>query len=198
MLLEGNKNMPTITFHKLSWTDLQKDCVEIYQSKLKDVHIDQIVSICRGGDVVSRIFSDLLGTLPISHITLTSYKDLKKQKVPMITEEPQKDMSEKTILIIDEVSDTGQTFEMVVNYFSKRGVKKIYTLAPYIKPHTTFIPDFYHTKVDAWIVFPYDLRETAEGFTKMLGSKNHAREQMKEIGFQDWEIQTALPQEEIR
>jgi len=187
--------MPTITFHKLSWTDLQKDCVEIYQSKLKDVQIDQIVSICRGGDVVSRIFSDLLGTLPISHITLTSYKDMKKQKIPMITEEPQKDMTEKTILIIDEVSDTGQTFEMVVQYFSKRGVKKIYTLSPYVKPHTTFIPDFFHTKIDAWIVFPYDLRETAEGFTKMLGSKSHAREQMKEIGFQDWEIHAALPQD---
>ena len=181
--------MNNISFHKLSWIDLEKDCLDLYHAKLKELEIDQIVSICRGGDIVSRIFSDLLGCLPISHITLTSYKDMKKQKVPVITEEPQRDLTEKTILVIDEVSDTGATFEIVTEYFKKRGVKRIYTLSPYIKPHTTFIPDFHQKSIDAWIVFPYDVKETADGFTKMFGSSKHAKEKMLEIGFQDWEIQ---------
>lgn len=180
--------MNNITFHKLSWTDLEKDCLDLYTSKLQNTHVDQIVSICRGGDIVSRIFSDLLGCLPISHITLTSYKDMKKQKVPVITEEPQRDLTDKSILVIDEVSDTGATFEIVTEYFKKRRVKNIYTLSPYIKPHTTFIPDFHQKSIDAWIVFPYDVKETADGFTKMFGSAKHAREQMLEIGFQEWEL----------
>lgn|GEM_PF-504235 len=181
--------MNNITFHKLSWTDFEKDCLNLYKEKLQDVEVDQIVSICRGGDVASRIFSDLLGTLPISHITLSSYYDMEKQKAPLITEEPQKDLSDKKILIIDEVSDTGATFEIAIKYFTeKRHVKKLYTLAPYIKPKTSFVPDFYQKSIDAWIVFPYDLRETAEGFEKMLGGKRHAREKMREIGFQEWEL----------
>ncbi len=184
--------MNDISFHKLSWSDLEKDCLDLYHTQLKDIKVDQIVSICRGGDIVSRIFSDLLGCLPISHITLTSYKDMKKQKVPVITEEPQRDLSEKTILVIDEVSDTGATFEIVTDYFKKRGVKKIYTLSPYIKPHTTFVPDFHQKNLDAWIVFPYDVRETAEGFTKMLGSVKHAKEKMLEIGFKEWEIERII------
>ncbi len=184
--------MNNITFHKLSWQDLEKDCLELYSAKLKHIEVDQIVSICRGGDIISRIFSDLLGCLPISHITLSSYKDMKKQKIPVITEEPQRDMSAKSILIIDEVSDTGSTFEKVVEYFTSRGIKKLYTLSPYIKPHTTFIPDFYHKSIDAWIVFPYDVRETAEGFVKMFGSEKHAKEKMLEIGFEQWEIEKVL------
>lgn len=184
--------MNDISFHKLSWTDLEKDCLDLYHSQLTDIRLDRIVSICRGGDVVSRIFSDLFGCLPISHITLTSYKDMKKQKVPVITEEPQKDLTEKSILVVDEVSDTGETFKIVTEYFQKRGVKKIYTLSPYIKPHTTFVPDFHQKSIDAWIVFPYDVRETADGFSKTFGSKKHAGEKMLEIGFQEWELKNII------
>lgn len=180
--------MSNITFHKLSWSDLHKDSVELYNSKLKDLKIDQIVSVCRGGDVFSRIFSDLFSNTPISHITITSYKDLKQEKMPVITEEPQKDMSDKSILIIDEVSDTGITFDIVKDYFEKRGIKKMYTLSPYIKPKTKHIPDFYLKSIDAWIVFPYDLKETYEGFVKMFGSQKKAKEKMRDIGFFEWEI----------
>lgn len=183
--------MPNITFHKLSWQDLHKDCLNLYKNKLQNLEVDRIVSICRGGDIVSRIFSDLLGTLPISHITLTSYYDMKKQNVPVITEEPQKDLKNQKILIIDEVSDTGATFEITERYFKeKRSVKNIYTLSPYIKPKTKYIPNFYEKKIDAWIVFPYDLRETFDGFVKMFGSKKHAIDKMVEIGFKEFEIKS--------
>jgi hypothetical protein len=108
--------------------------------------------------------------------------------MPVITEEPQKDMSDKSILIIDEVSDTGITFDIVKDYFEKRGIKKMYTLSPYIKPKTKHIPDFYLKSIDAWIVFPYDLKETYEGFVKMFGSQEKAKEKMRDIGFFEWEI----------
>ncbi|MBP9690553.1 hypothetical protein KBD81_00575 [Candidatus Woesebacteria bacterium] len=181
--------MPNITFHKLSWTDLHKDCLNLYQSKLKAIEVDQIVSICRGGDIVSRIFSDLLDNLPISHITLTSYEDIKKLKVPVITEEPRNDLTNKRILIIDEVSDTGASFDIAITYFKdKRHVKELFTLAPYIKPGTKYVPDFYQKSIDSWIVFPYEIRETAEGFEKMLGGSRHTREKMLEIGFKEWEV----------
>lgn len=181
--------MPNITFHKLSWQDLQKDCLNLYKNRLTDLKVDRIVSICRGGDIVSRIFSDLLGVVPISHITLTSYYDMKKQNTPIVTEEPQKDLKNKKILIIDEVSDTGATFQIAEKYFKeKRKVKNIYTLSPYIKPKTKYIPDFYEKSIDAWIVFPYDIRETYDGFVKMTGSEKHAKEKMIEVGFERYEI----------
>ncbi len=184
--------MPTLTFHKLSWNQFQRDCVNLYKEKVKGTQIDIIISITRGGNIVSRIYSDLLGVIPISNITMSSYKDLKKLAKPIITEEPNRDFAGKTIMIVDEVSDTGATFEIAVPYFKKKKAKKIYTLSPYIKPHSTFIPDFWLKKIDAWIVFPYDIRETLEGFEKMFGTKERAQEKMLELGFKEWEIEGVL------
>lgn len=184
--------MPYTQFHKLSWIQLHHDCVKLYTSKLKEIEVDAIVSISRGANTISHIFSDLLGMLPISHITISSYKDMKKLEKPIITEEPSLDFHNKNILIIDDVSDTGATFEVALEYFKTRNSKKIYTLSPYIKPKTNFIPDFWQKSIDAWIVFPYDVRETFEGFEKMLGGKKHAEEKMLELGFEKWEIESVL------
>ena len=179
--------MSEITFHKLSWANLQDDCLALYP-KIKEIQFDCIVSISRGGTVVSRIVSDLLGTLPISHITISSYQDLKKLDKPKLIEESDRNYTGQSVLLIDEVSDTGETFHIAVYYLKKKGIKTVHTLSPYIKPHTTFKPDFWTKSIDSWIIFPYDIRETFEGFEKMFGSKEAARSKMFEVGFHESEI----------
>jgi len=155
-------------------------------------HVDLIVSITRGGNIVSRIYSDLLGVIPISNITMSSYEGMKKLKQPIITEEPMRNFNGKSILIVDEVSDTGATFEIALNYFAKKKTDKILTLSPYIKPQTRFVPDFWLKKIDAWIVFPYDVRETSDGFIKMFGNKKYAYDKLLEVGFEKWEIEAVM------
>ena len=115
--------MSSLAFHKLSWGQLEKDCLLLYP-KIKDLQIDRLVSISQGGNVVSRIVSDLLGSLPISHITITSYEHTKKLRTPIITEEPTVSFKDMTTLIVDEVSDTGDTFDIATNYFKKKASKK--------------------------------------------------------------------------
>lgn len=80
--------MSQLKFQKISWSQLERDCLDLYKSKLNNLKVDRIISISRGGTVVSRIFSDLLGNVPISHITISSYKGMKKQSVPLVTEIP--------------------------------------------------------------------------------------------------------------
>jgi hypoxanthine phosphoribosyltransferase len=184
--------MSEIKFHKLSWVQFERDCLELFKKKVKGTHIDRIVSISRGGTVPSRIFSDLLGTIAISHITISSYKDMHKVDKPIVTEEPRTDFKDQTILIIDEVSDTGATFELAVEHLKKHNPKKIYTLSPYIKPKTTFKPDFWIKNIDAWIIFPYDVSETTEGFVKMFGDLEHAKAKLLEVGFEPWEIEAVM------
>lgn len=184
--------MKEISFHKLTWTDLQRDCLTLYKKHLTNLHIDLIVSISRGGTVVSRIFSDLLGSISISHIAISSYKDLKKQKHPQILETPNTSYKNESILLVDEVSDTGETFHLAKKFLSTHFPLKIYVLSPYIKPQTKFLPDFWEKNIDAWIVFPYDIRETAEGFVKQFGSKQKAAEKMYELGFAKEEVELFL------
>ena len=182
--------MTNIHFIKISWQDLEKDCIDLAK-KLKEVHIDKIVAISRGGLVVARILSDLLD-IPISHITIASYQNLKQEKEPRITEAPSANFEEQNILVVDEVSDTGDTFKRALSYFENLPIKHVYTLAPYIKTQTKHTPDFFDKSMDGWIIFPYEVRETTEAFLKMFQSKEHAKEQLLKVGFEEWEIKHLL------
>lgn len=186
-----------ITFQKISWQQLEKDCLTLYPKVIETVHgddrdIDTIVSISRGGDVIARIFSDFLDNMPISHITIQAYKDLQKEKKTVISEVPSADFKNKTILLIDEVSDSGAAFKVAYEYLKSKFPKKIYTLSPYIKPYTSFKPDFWKISVDAWIIFPYEVKETASAFMNLFGTKEHAKDKLIEVGFDPWEVDAAL------
>lgn len=179
--------MTTPKFHKLSWSQLEKDTISLFP-KIKDLGIDRIVSIAQGGTIVARIIDDLLGFIPTSHITISSYQDLKKLDAPIITEHPALDIADQTILLVDEISDTGATFQIAKEFLQRKQPKKIYTLAPYIKPHTQFEPDFFAHSVNEWVVFPYEIHETFAGMKKMFETQEAALSKMREIGFEDWEL----------
>ncbi len=149
-------------FHKISWKDYHKACIRL-SKKINKLPIDKILAISRGGIVPARILSDLLD-IPISHITIESYKSLKQKKSLTITEVPSTNFNDKTILIVDDVSDTGRTFRRALSYFKNFRVKKIYTLALYIKPHTKYIPNFWAKNIDAWHIYPYELKDTQDAF----------------------------------
>ncbi len=186
-----------IAFQKISWEQLEKDCLTLFPKVIEKVHsddreIDTIVSISRGGDVIARMFSDFLDNMPISHITIQAYKDLKKEKKTVISEEPSADFKNNTILLIDEVSDTGAAFKVAIDYLHSKSPKKIYTISPYIKPYTTFKPDFWKISIDAWIIFPYEVKETAAAFMNLFGTKEHAKDKLLEVGFKPWEVDAVL------
>ena len=182
--------MDTISFRKLSWQDIERDCIALAQTIPAD-SIDTIVAISRGGLVFARILSDLLKK-PISHITITSYDDLQKTREPFIDETPSKMFRGESILIVDEICDTGKTFVRAKSYFENFPLRAIFTATPYLKPRATFIPNFWVKKIDGWIVFPYELRETAEAIQKMTGDREKTAERLKAIGLEEWEIREVI------
>lgn len=165
--------------------------------KIKSLQIDRIIAPARGGLVPARIFSDYL-SVPISTMTIQSYSDLKQIKEPRITEKPKLTKKDKTILIVDDVSDTGKTFIKILDYFNKakkvRGcpIEKIYTLSVYTKPWTKFTPDFYKEEIDAWIIFPYELKETVCAFSKMFPTREETTENLLKVGYGKEEIEKLL------
>ncbi|GAB4219509.1 MAG: phosphoribosyltransferase [Candidatus Microgenomates bacterium] len=175
-------------FKKLSWTTFYKDCLNLGKKILSaQIKIDRIIAISRGGLVAARILSDYLQT-PISNIVISSYSNLKQLKEPEIIEVAHPDLKNQTILIVDEVSDTGKTFQRALKYFQDHQPKKILTASPYIKPKTSFIPDFYIKNINAWIVFPYDLKETYQAFLKQEKNEKKAKNKLLKVGFKKWEV----------
>src|SRR5579871_2057074 len=141
-------------FKRITWDQLEKDCIKLAK-KIDGTaeKVDEIVCISRGGLVVSRMLSDLLD-LKISSITIESYENAKQEKEPVVTQFLPQHYKNETILLVDEVSDTGKTFERALSYLKTLPIKKIYTVAPYIKPHTKFIPDFWVVEMDGWFIYP--------------------------------------------
>ena len=172
---------------KISKTELITNS-DMDEELLKNIKIDEIISISRGGMVASRILSDLLD-LPISHIAIESYADMKQTQEPIVTQVSPREFKGETILLVDEVSDSGKTYIRAMSYLKTLPISKVYTASPYIKPHTKFVPDFYAKSLDKWIVFPYDIRETKEAFIKQFGSEKKAIKKMKELGFEEWELE---------
>ncbi|SRR5258706_1720059 len=166
-------------FTKVSWKKLDKD-TNALANKIGELKLDEIVCISRGGMVVARILSDLLD-LKISHITIESYANLQQEKEPVVTQLSPRAFKGETVLLVDELADNGKTFLRAIDYLERLPIKKIYTAAPYIKPSTKYMPDFWVEKLDNWIIFPYEIRETKESFIKEFGEEEGI-EKLRELG----------------
>jgi len=173
-------------FAKIEWETLYRDCVAL-SYKAREANADEIVAISRGGVVMGRLLSDFL-SLPMSNISIQSYAGTTQEKEPEIVQGLTKDISGKTILLVDDVADTGKTFKKAVPYMESLGAKKVYAVAPYIKPHAIFFPDFWVKKMSEWIIFPYEVWEVQKELAVVLGGEDKAKIKMMELGVKDWEL----------
>jgi len=169
-------------FYKVSWEELEKDCFELYK-KIKKYKFDRILCVSRGGLVWARMFSDLSGNLPVSHLTVISYQDLKQQKEVKITETPKKLKNEK-LLVVDEIVDTGKTLKIIKDYLRSLNINNYYTLSPIIRSFTNPKPDFYLKIIDDWIIYPYELKETHQAFLKVFKNNKKAKKMLIKYGFE--------------
>jgi hypoxanthine phosphoribosyltransferase len=169
----GKKNK----FLYISWNDLHDLCFKLSKKiEKKDLGVDRIVAITRGGLPVARIFSDFL-KLPVSLFTISAYVGVNSKKKAKITEKLVADIGDKKVLLLDEVVDTGDTFKVALKYLQKLGPKKIHTCTPCIKTWVKDKPDFCQVETDKWIIFPYEIRETVEEL-----KKNMSLPEIKKLG----------------
>jgi hypoxanthine phosphoribosyltransferase len=71
--------------------------------------------------------------------------------------------SEDSLLIVDDVHDTGISIEKIITdlkFACKKNTPEIRVATPYFKPKnnkTNKIPDYYLYETDKWLVFPHEL-----------------------------------------
>ncbi|MBI5620852.1 phosphoribosyltransferase [Candidatus Gottesmanbacteria bacterium] len=147
-------------FHALT----QKLAVSILGKKIP---IDDIVAIARGGLSLGLILTDFLQK-PISTITIQSYTDIAKQGELTITSRLGKRIKGKNVLLVDDIADSGKTFQRAIKYLEAFRPASITTAALYYKPHSVFRPDFYAKETTAWILLPHEVTEWITTFTKSM------------------------------
>lgn len=125
-----------------------------------------LVGALRGGYVVARILSDFLGIDELAVIGVKFYRGVgERGEKPVITVPLVHDVKDKSVLVVDDVADTGRTLETAVADLRLRGARSVKTAVLFLKPRSIVIPDFYVETADSWVIFPWEvcdfLREMA-------------------------------------
>ena len=122
---------------------------------------DIIVGISRGGWIPARVLSDLLDNPYVTSVRVEFYAGVyETNREPRLTQPIAVDVSEKRILLVDDVVDTGSSAVLVREHLSKQGVKEVRLLTLYYKPWSVVKPDLYSKETRDWIVFPWEVKET--------------------------------------
>lgn len=124
---------------------------------------DVIVGISRGGWVPARVLSDFLENPNLANAKVEYYIGINEtKKAPKLTQCLSTDVNGKTILIVDEVADGGESLKLATSHAVERGVREVKTATLYYKPWSIFKPDYYGKETRRWIVFPWEINETVK------------------------------------
>ncbi|MCX8182589.1 MAG: phosphoribosyltransferase [Candidatus Methanomethyliaceae archaeon] len=129
---------------------------------------EMIVGIARGGWVVARILSDLLNVRDLASLKIEFYKAIgEKDRKPRITQPVSESPAGKLVLIADDVADTGESLMLAKEHISSQGAKETKVATIHYKPWSKMKPDYYASLTDAWIIYPWEIRETIENLIKI-------------------------------
>lgn len=145
----------------ISWSEIVDILAKLSLEISRRYKPDLIVAIAKGGLVPARILLDYLGVDEVGFIEVKFYKSVGVvMEKPFIKAMAIPPISDKNVLVVDDVVDSGRTMQLVINILSTHNPKSIKTASLFTKPWSTFTPDFYHSMIDEWIVFPWELCES--------------------------------------
>jgi hypoxanthine phosphoribosyltransferase len=147
-----------------TWSQIHNMLINQSKKILSDgFYPDIIIGIARGGWIPARLLSDLLEVNNLESIRIEFYLNIEKtRKNPVLTQKIQTKISNKTILLVDDVADSGKSLNLAKNYLltEKNKEHKIATI--YKKPQSKIEPDYYEKITKNWIIFPWETKETAK------------------------------------
>ncbi|MEA2056502.1 MAG: phosphoribosyltransferase family protein [Patescibacteria group bacterium] len=144
-----------------TWDQMNQLAFEMCQKIDADRNkFNRVVTLAKGGWPMTRSLVDFLQVDEVASIGVKFYKgENDRYDHPQIYQDIPTSIQGETILLFDDVADTGESLKFTIDYLKIRGVKEVKTATLYYKPHSAIKPDYYGAKTSAWIVFPYEARE---------------------------------------
>ncbi|KON29815.1 hypothetical protein AC477_05510 [miscellaneous Crenarchaeota group-1 archaeon SG8-32-1] len=122
---------------------------------------DMIVGLARGGWVLARVLCDLIGikdlvSLKVEHWGVTATPDGKaKLKYPLNV-----DIKGKNVLVVDDITDTGESMRVTLEYLKSLKPSEIKTAALRHINTSKFLPDYFGEEISwRWVIFPWNFTE---------------------------------------
>jgi hypoxanthine phosphoribosyltransferase len=148
------------------------------------------VGVSRGGWAPGRILSDLLDNNHTINIKIEFYIGIgKTARKPIVTQPLTEDVSNKTVLLVDDVSDTGESLKVALDHVLEKGAAGVKTATVFYKPHSIFKPDFFADSTSDWIIFPWERLEATKLMMQEARTQGRdldsVRETLRKCGIRD-------------
>lgn len=167
LMMPGN-----ITCEVMSWRDFatlaRTLAHRIKQSRFRP---DMVIAIGKGGNVPARVVCDLLLHDVLTSIRVEHGGSAAQEKPAVTVRYPLAvDIRDKTVLVIDDVTDTGKTLAVAITYLNGCHPKEIRTAVLQYKVSSSFRPDYYAREEQEWrwIVYPWTVHEDLVGFIEKV------------------------------
>jgi len=187
-----------LEFLFLSWDDVQG-----LSEKVSDLIMDSgykpdlMIAISRGGFDPARIMSDQLNIRKLASLQIIYYTGLNTRRdKPEVLFPLNAQVEGLKVLVVDDVSDSGNSLIAVKKYVEDRGAVEVRLATLHHKPWSKFKPDYYGEEVSKWIIYPWEPRESVIELVHMLTDAGMEKDmipaKLREIGFSDHQIDRYL------
>lgn len=132
---------------------------------------DMIVSIARGGYVPGRVLSDFLGLMDLTSFKIEHYHGAHKKGAAHVRYPLAADITGRKLLVVDDVSDSGDTFAVAFEHLASRGSPaEVRSAVLHHKTVCKYAPDYYACKLVKWrwIVYPWAVAEDLGSFIRAM------------------------------
>ena len=130
-----------------------------------------IVAIGRGGYLPARILADYLNVFDLTDIKIEHYRGAQRREMASVRYPLAADVSGRRVLLVDDVSDSGETFEVAIRHLRERGEPaELRTAVLHHKQVSRFVPDYYAEEVVdwRWVIYPWAVIEDLGGFLRAM------------------------------
>ncbi|MFB0543284.1 MAG: phosphoribosyltransferase [Candidatus Bathyarchaeia archaeon] len=188
----------------LSWEDVQRLSEKLAEKvRRSGFRPELIVAIGRGGFVPARILCDLLEVKELASMEVEYYKDIEERgEEPRVIHPLNADVEDRYVLVVDDVSDSGRSLQLAVNQILQKRPKVLRVATLHYKPWSACQPDFFAEETEAWVIYPWEVFESARSFFRKLRreglSCSEVRERLLALNFREEDIEALLKEDDTR
>ncbi len=140
---------------RLGWDDIMQMCRGLAERILAEYDPDIVVGIAKGGVIPGVILASMLRR-DLYPIRLSRRRrDVVVLQKPAWVVPMSDDVRGKAVLLVDEISATGETLREAHKEANRRGARRVRTCTLYVHSDS-FRPTFYALESDALIIQPWD------------------------------------------
>jgi hypoxanthine phosphoribosyltransferase len=163
----------------VDWNNAYDLCRDV-SKEMKDARYkpEVIIGVARGGWFLARVLCDFfllkdLFSLKMEHWGITATITGAAEMKYGLDDAARNKLRAKKVLIADDLTDTGDSLKLVVEYVKSLGAKDVKTATLHHKTSSSFVPDFYGELIKEWrwVIYPWSIHEDVMELVEKVISK---------------------------